>query len=81
MFFYLPQNASLSAQLTDFQRQKDDQIRALQQQIRKLQEELQRINDDLGELTRQYQDLLYVKLALDAELATYNKLLSGEEQR
>nr|A0A125S9M6.1 RecName: Full=Cytotardin [Hypsibius exemplaris]AME17872.1 cytotardin [Hypsibius dujardini] len=75
------ENANLNAQLTEIQRQKDDQIRALQQQIRKRQEELQRINDDLGDLTRQYQDLLYVKLALDAELATYNKLLSGEEQR
>lgn len=56
-------------------------MRLLQLQLQKLQEELQRVHEDLADLTRQYQDLLYVKLALDAELATYNKLLSGEEQR
>ena len=53
----------------------------MQKQIQQVQESLQRVHEDLGDLTRQYQDLLYVKLALDAELATYNKLLSGEEQR
>lgn len=75
------ENADLNSKLSDAQRTKDDQIRALQKQIQQLQESLQRVHEDLGDLTRQYQDLLYVKLALDAELATYNKLLSGEEQR
>ena len=67
--------------MSELQRQRDDQIRSLQIQIQKLQEELQRLQEELADMTRQYQDLLYVKLALDAELATYNKLLAGEEQR
>ncbi|XP_055352329.1 cytotardin-like [Paramacrobiotus metropolitanus] len=75
------ENADLNQQLSTIQRTKDEQIRQLQLQLQKLQEELQRLHEDLAELTRQYQDLLYVKLALDAELATYNKLLTGEEQR
>ncbi|XP_060723297.1 keratin, type II cytoskeletal 8-like [Tachysurus vachellii] len=49
--------------------------------VHELEEALQRAKHDMTRQVREYQSLMNIKLALDIEIATYRKLLEGEESR
>ncbi|TKS66539.1 Keratin, type II cytoskeletal 8 [Collichthys lucidus] len=72
---------SLKKEINKSRSDGDENLEKARGNIAELEEALKRAKQDLAGQIREHQELMNLKLALDIEIATYHKLLEGEELR
>ncbi|XP_061089947.1 keratin, type II cytoskeletal 8-like [Conger conger] len=75
------QKVNLEKAINDAEQQGDQAREEALNHIHLLEQALRKAKHDMARQVREYQDLMNLKLALDIEIATYKKLLEGEEMR
>uniref|UniRef100_A0A8D0Q0L5 IF rod domain-containing protein n=1 Tax=Sus scrofa TaxID=9823 RepID=A0A8D0Q0L5_PIG len=75
------QNSKLEAAVAEAEQQGQLALNDAKCKLAELEAALQKAKQDMACLIKEYQEVLNSKLGLDIEIATYRRLLEGEEQR
>uniref|UniRef100_A0A5F8HIQ7 Keratin 83 n=1 Tax=Monodelphis domestica TaxID=13616 RepID=A0A5F8HIQ7_MONDO len=75
------QNCKLEAAVTQSEQQGEAALSDARCKLAGLEEALQKAKQDMACLLKEYQEVMNSKLGLDIEIATYKRLLEGEEYR